>query len=142
MEIVVSKVEPLEMAKREKGAIGMDGTLKATASEVDSNDMTCHRITDFRQVVVEFGRTINYEERWSNEGNRRDRRDLDGEMVASEIGETWTARHGGVLALDTGDVDGSCAVSGELASRGLTHAACASGHLAWSLLFEVVECVL
>ena len=43
--MVVSKVEPLEMAKREKGGIGMDGTLKATASEVDSNDMTCHRIT-------------------------------------------------------------------------------------------------
>ena len=45
MEIVESKVEPLEMAKREKGGIGMDGTLKATATEVDSNDMTCHRIT-------------------------------------------------------------------------------------------------
>ena len=43
--MVVSKVEPLEMAKREKRAVGMDGTLKATASEVDSNDMTCHRIT-------------------------------------------------------------------------------------------------
>ena len=43
--MVVSKVEPLEMAKREKGAVGMDGTLKATASEVESNDMTCHRIT-------------------------------------------------------------------------------------------------
>ena len=45
MEIVVSKVEPLEMAKREKGGIGMDGTMKPTATEVDSNDMTCHRIT-------------------------------------------------------------------------------------------------
>ena len=43
--MVVSKVEPLEMAKREKGAIGMDETLKVTATEVDSNDMTCHRIT-------------------------------------------------------------------------------------------------
>ena len=43
--MVVSKVEPLEMAKREKGGIGMDETLKATATEVDSNDMTCHRIT-------------------------------------------------------------------------------------------------
>ncbi|KAK4594266.1 hypothetical protein RGQ29_018089 [Quercus rubra] len=43
--MVVSKVEPLEMAKREKRAVGMDGTLKATATEVDSNDMTCHRIT-------------------------------------------------------------------------------------------------
>ena len=45
MEIVVSKVKPLEMAKREKGVIGMDGTFKAIASEVDTNDMTCHRIT-------------------------------------------------------------------------------------------------
>ena len=43
--MVVSKVEPLEMAKREKGGIGMDGTFKATASEVETNDMTCHRIT-------------------------------------------------------------------------------------------------
>ena len=43
--MVVSKVEPLEMAKREKGGIGMDGTMKTTATEVDSNDMTCHRIT-------------------------------------------------------------------------------------------------
>ena len=43
--MVVSKVEPLEMAKREKRAVGMYGTLKATATEVDSNDMTCHRIT-------------------------------------------------------------------------------------------------
>ena len=43
--MVVSKVEPLEMAKREKGGIGMDGTMKPTATEVDSNDMTCHRIT-------------------------------------------------------------------------------------------------
>ena len=33
------------MAKREKGGIGMDETLKATSTEVDSNDMTCHRIT-------------------------------------------------------------------------------------------------
>ena len=45
MEIVVSKVEPLEMAKREKGGIGMDGTMKPTAIEVETNDMTCHRIT-------------------------------------------------------------------------------------------------
>ena len=45
MEIVESKVEPLEMAKREKGAIGMDGTMKPTATEVDTNDMTCHHIT-------------------------------------------------------------------------------------------------
>ena len=45
IEIVVSKVELLEMAKREHGVIGMDGTLKPTATEVDSNDMTYHRIT-------------------------------------------------------------------------------------------------
>ncbi|KAL0009418.1 hypothetical protein SO802_010920 [Lithocarpus litseifolius] len=45
MEMVVSKVEPLEMAKREKGGIRMDGTMKPTATEVDSNDLTCHRIT-------------------------------------------------------------------------------------------------
>ena len=43
--MVVSKVEPLEMAKREKGAIGMDETLKPTATEVDSNDMTSNLIT-------------------------------------------------------------------------------------------------
>ena len=45
MEIFESKVEPLEMAKREKGAIGMDGTMKPTSTEVDTNDMTCHHIT-------------------------------------------------------------------------------------------------
>ena len=45
MEIVVSKVEPLEMEKREKGGIGMDGTIKPTATEVDTNDMTSHLIT-------------------------------------------------------------------------------------------------
>ena len=44
-EIVESKVKPLEMAKREKCAIGMDGTLKPTASEVNTSDMTYHRIT-------------------------------------------------------------------------------------------------
>ncbi|KAK9989227.1 hypothetical protein SO802_029466 [Lithocarpus litseifolius] len=46
------------------------------------------------------------------ERDRRDLDDLDGEMVASEIGETWTARHGVVLALlflDVSDGDGSCA---------------------------------
>ena len=41
----MSEVEPLKMAKREKGGIGMDGTIKPTATKVDSNDMTCHRIT-------------------------------------------------------------------------------------------------
>jgi hypothetical protein len=45
IEIVVSEIEFLEMAKREKGAIGMDGTLKATATEVDADHMTCHLIT-------------------------------------------------------------------------------------------------
>ena len=56
-------------------------------------------------------------------------------MVASEIRETWTARHNGVLALlvlDVGNDDGSCTVSGKLVSRDLAHAACAfddNGHL-------------
>ena len=45
MEIVVSKDEPLEMAKREKGAIGMDGSMKPTATKVNTNDMTCHCVT-------------------------------------------------------------------------------------------------
>ena len=44
MEIVVSKVEPLEMVKRENGAIGMEETFKATTTEVDSNDVTYHHI--------------------------------------------------------------------------------------------------
>ena len=63
-----------------------------------------------------------------------------GKMVASEIKETQTARHSGVLAilvLDVGDDDGSCAASGELASRILTHAVCAfgdNGHLALELI--------
>nr|XP_023870532.1 uncharacterized protein LOC111983100 [Quercus suber] len=43
--MVVSKVEPLEMVKREKGGIRMDGTIKPTTTEVDNNDMTCNRIT-------------------------------------------------------------------------------------------------
>ena len=57
-------------------------------------------------------------------------------MVASEIRETWKARHGDVLALfilDVGDDNGSCAMSNKLVSHVLTHAACASsdnGHLA------------
>ena len=61
-------------------------------------------------------------------------------MVASEIRETWAARHGGVLALlilDVGNDDGSCTVIGELASRVLAHAVCASGdngHLALELI--------
>ena len=38
IEIVVSEVELLEMAKREKGGIGMDETYKPTAIEVDNND--------------------------------------------------------------------------------------------------------
>ena len=62
------------------------------------------------------------------------------EMVASKIRETWTARHNSVLALlvlNISDDDGSCAVSGELASRVLAHDACASsdnGHLALELI--------
>ena len=38
IEIVVSEVELLEMAKREKGGIGMYETYKPTAIEVDNND--------------------------------------------------------------------------------------------------------
>ena len=38
IEIVVNKVEPLEMEKRENGGIGMDETYKPTATKVDSND--------------------------------------------------------------------------------------------------------
>ena len=45
IEIIVSKVESLEMAKRENGAIGLDGTFKPIETEVDTNDMTYHRIT-------------------------------------------------------------------------------------------------
>ena len=45
IEIVVSEIEFLEMAKRENGAIGMDGTFEATATEVDADHMTCHLIT-------------------------------------------------------------------------------------------------
>uniref|UniRef100_A0A2N9HB38 Leucine-rich repeat-containing N-terminal plant-type domain-containing protein n=1 Tax=Fagus sylvatica TaxID=28930 RepID=A0A2N9HB38_FAGSY len=45
IEIVVSEIEFLKMAKREKGAIGMDGTFKAIATEVDADHMTCHLIT-------------------------------------------------------------------------------------------------
>ena len=57
--MVVSKVEPLEMAKREKGGIGMDGTLKATATEVETNDMTCHRITgDPTTICTHFPRIL------------------------------------------------------------------------------------
>ena len=44
IEIVVSEVESLEMAKRENGAIGMEETFKATTTEVDSNDVTYHHI--------------------------------------------------------------------------------------------------
>ena len=33
LEVVVSEVEPLEMAKREKRAVGMDGTLKPFSSQ-------------------------------------------------------------------------------------------------------------
>ena len=45
IEIVVSEVESLEMGKRENGAIGMEETFKATTTEVNSNDVTCHHIT-------------------------------------------------------------------------------------------------
>jgi hypothetical protein len=45
IEIVVSETEFLKMVKREKGAIGMDGTFKATTTEVDADHMTCHLIT-------------------------------------------------------------------------------------------------
>ena len=38
IEIIVSEVVPLEMAKREKGGIRMDKTYKPTAIEVDNND--------------------------------------------------------------------------------------------------------
>ena len=61
-------------------------------------------------------------------------------MVASEIRETWTVRHDGVLGLlvlDVSNDDGLCAVSGELESRVLAHAVCTfgdNGHLALELI--------
>ena len=72
--------------------------------------------------------------------DRRDLDDLDGEMVASKIRETWMVRHGSIfpfLILDVDNDDGSCAVSNDLESHGLVHAACASndnGHLALELI--------
>ena len=39
-EVIVRKVESLEMLKTEKAAIGMDDTLKLTATNVNANDMT------------------------------------------------------------------------------------------------------
>ena len=44
-EVIVRKVESLEMLKSEKAAIGMDGTLKLTATNVDADDMTSLVIT-------------------------------------------------------------------------------------------------
>ena len=38
-EAIVRKVKSLEMLKREKAAIGMDGTLKSAATNVDANDI-------------------------------------------------------------------------------------------------------
>ena len=61
-------------------------------------------------------------------------------MVASEIRETWTVRHGGVLGLlvlDVSNDDGLCAVSGELESHVLAYAVCTfgdNGHLALELI--------
>ena len=45
IEVIVRKVESLEMLKREKAAIGMDDTLKLTATNIDANDMTSLVIT-------------------------------------------------------------------------------------------------
>ena len=44
-EVIVRKVESLEMLKRKKAAIGMDGTLKLAATNIDANDIIFYRNT-------------------------------------------------------------------------------------------------
>ena len=44
-EVIVRKVESLEMLKRKKAAIGMDGTLKLAATNIDANDIKFCRNT-------------------------------------------------------------------------------------------------
>ena len=54
IEIVVSKFESLEMAKREDATIGIDGIIKPTATKINANHMTCHFITRHPLLLIGF----------------------------------------------------------------------------------------
>lgn len=45
-EVVVGKIESLEVVKGEKTTIGIEGTVKPTTIEVEANHMTNHSVTN------------------------------------------------------------------------------------------------
>ena len=45
IEEIPSEIQPLEMGKKEEGAVGMNGAIKPAATEVEANNMACCLVT-------------------------------------------------------------------------------------------------
>ena len=45
IEAIASEIQPLEMGKKEEGAVGMNGAIEPTATEVKANNMACCFVT-------------------------------------------------------------------------------------------------
>ena len=45
IEEIPSEIQPLEMGKKEEGAVGMNGAIKPAATEVEANNMACGFVT-------------------------------------------------------------------------------------------------